>query len=53
MLVETRKKHEVITVKLAASEELICSFEEDDGNYLTVDRPFIVAMVPQGAHTCH
>lgn len=48
MLVETRKKGDVISMKLTTSEELICSYEADDSDTYTVDRPFMVAMSQQG-----
>jgi hypothetical protein len=48
MLVETRKKGDVISMKLTTSEELICSYEDDDNDTYTVDRPFMVAMSQQG-----
>jgi hypothetical protein len=48
MLVETRKKGDVISMKLTTSEELICSYEDDDSDTYTVDRPFMVAMSQQG-----
>ena len=48
MLVETRKKGDVISMKLTTSEELICSYEADDSDTYTVDRPFMVAVTTQG-----
>ena len=48
MLVETRKKGDVITLKLTTSEELIGSYEDDDTDSYTIDRPFMIAMSQQG-----
>ena len=48
MLVETRKKGDVVTLKLTTSEELIGSYQEDDADAYTIDRPFMIAMSQQG-----
>ena len=48
MLVETKKKGDVVTVKLTTSEELICSFEDEDDIHYMVDRPFMVGVTSQG-----
>ena len=48
MLVETRKKGDVITLKLTTSEELIGSYEDDDTDSYTIDRPFMIALTQQG-----
>ena len=48
MLVETNKKGDVVTIKLTTSEELICSYVEDDADSYTVDRPFMVGITQQG-----
>ena len=48
MLVETKKKGDVVSVKLTTSEELICSFEDEDDIHYMVDRPFMVGVTSQG-----
>ena len=48
MLVETKKKGDVVTLKLTTSEELIGSYEDDDDDFYTIGRPFMIAMTTQG-----
>ena len=48
MLVETRKKGDVVTLKLTTSEELIGSYQEDDAESYSIDRPFMIVMSQQG-----
>ena len=48
MLVETRKKGDVVTLKLTTAEELIGSYEDDDAESYSIDRPFMIAMSQQG-----
>ena len=51
MLVETNKKGDVVTIKLTTSEELICSYVEDDADSYTVDRPFMVGITQPVSYT--
>ena len=48
MLVETRKKGDVVTLKLTTAEELIGSYQEDDAESYSIDRPFMIVMSQQG-----
>lgn len=48
MLVETNKKGDVVTLKLTTAEELIGSYEDDDAESYSIDRPFMIAMSQQG-----
>ena len=48
MLVETKKKGDVVSVKLTTSEEIIGSFEDEDNDHYMIDRPFMVGITQQG-----
>ena len=45
---ETRKKGDIISLKLTSGEEIIGYYEEEDADSCIIDKPFMIMMTPEG-----
>ena len=48
MLVEKRKKNDVVALKLVSGDEVLAQWVEDDDNTITLKKPLALAMGPEG-----
>ena len=49
MLIETpATKYDTVTIKLAGNEELVARFVEQDDNGITIEKPMMVVVGPEG-----
>ena len=48
MLVEKRKKNDVVALKLVSGDEILAQWVEDDDNTITLRKPLALSMGPEG-----
>ena len=48
MLVEKRKKNDVVALKLVSGDEVLAQWVEEDDNTITLRKPLALAMGPEG-----
>jgi hypothetical protein len=48
MTIETRKKGDIISLKLVSGEEIIGYYVDEDEDLCTINKPFLIMMTPEG-----
>lgn len=48
MLINVRKKGDIVAIKLTSGEEVVGSFQEDTAEGIELRKPLAMAMTPQG-----